>query len=134
MAQVGVLRERERCSGRRSRQGWELSLSLHGKAVVTRSVLRLVTGANADDERADAGYAASGDGATDTAFIASRLRITTSDPATTMRRPRWAWRAQRGWDRESGFGVVACEDTERRLGLWRRDSGERYPYGWSSSK
>jgi hypothetical protein len=30
---------------------------LHGKAVVTRSVLRLVTGANADDERADAGYA-----------------------------------------------------------------------------
>lgn len=91
MAQVEVLRERERCSGRRSRQGRELSLPLHGKAVVTRSVLRLVTGANADDERADAGYAASGDEATDMAFNAGRMRITTSDPATTMRRPRWAW-------------------------------------------
>jgi hypothetical protein len=28
---------------------------LHGKAVVTRSVLRLVTGAETDNERADAG-------------------------------------------------------------------------------
>ena len=41
--------------------------TLHGKAVVTRSVLRLVTGADADDERADAGYATSGDTAYGTA-------------------------------------------------------------------
>jgi hypothetical protein len=33
--------------------------SLHGKAVVTRSALWLVTEVNADDERADAGYAKS---------------------------------------------------------------------------
>lgn len=57
VAQVEVPREWERCSGRRSRQAGEQSPCLHGKAVVTRSVLRLVTGANADDERADAGYA-----------------------------------------------------------------------------
>ena len=43
---------------------------LHGKAVVTRLMLRLVTEATIDDERADA-----------------ECRKTT---ATTTRRPRWA--------------------------------------------
>ena len=108
-------------------------LTLHGKAVVTRSVLRLVTEANADNERADAGYAASCGRASGTAATPaggsyderSRNDNVTARPGTV--RPA-------GWDRESGFSVATREDTERSVGLWRRDSGERYPCGSSSSK
>ena len=69
---------------------------------MTRSVLRLVTEVNTDDERADAG-----------------CRRTTRDNNMTLHLLGGAM------VRESDFSVVTRKGVERCLCMWRRDDGEQ---------
>lgn len=87
---------------------------MHGKAVMTRLVLRLVTEVTTNDERADAGFQ------THSNDVLALLDCAPCATGSSGAKPR-EW-LRRGYTQ--GHESVYC--------LWRRDDGGHYPCGLCS--